>query len=252
MQISNAQRIQLAVSIANNTKVKIEWQNPYGDSVVQLNVQRSWDSVRNFRTIFAPLSPELPQNGFIDETGGYNTQYYRIFYVLENGSYFFTKAKRATTGSDFTNEISQEQASNKDFQVTIHDDDSVIAVLNYDGFKKFRDSILSYTRDTLFSLTDADVLIRYYNNGGTWMPSTHVYTNDDGYVQVFLADALQKNYRLRFFDENHKPVFNIQHVTQPQLLLDKTDFMHSGWFYFELFENNKLKERNRIYIPKDF
>ena len=59
--------------------------------------------------------------------------------------------------------------------------------------------------------------------------------------KYYLADALTKNYRLRFLDENHKLLFVIQHVPQSQLLLDKTDFMHSGWFYFELFEDNKLK-----------
>ncbi|MBV9961227.1 MAG: hypothetical protein JO072_03200 [Parafilimonas sp.] len=250
--IVKAQQLQLSVSKASDTKVKIEWKNPYGDSVVQLNVQRSWDSIKNFRTIFVPLSPELPQNGYIDETGGYNTQYYRVFYVLANGSFFFTKSKKNTTGSDFTNEITEEQATDKNFLITVHDDDSVIATLNFDAYKKFRDSIVNYTRDTLYSLTDADILIRYYNNEIRWMPSTHVYTTSDGYVQIFLTDALQKNYRLRFFDETHKPIFNIQHVTQQQLLLDKTDFMHSGWFYFELYEDNKLKERNKFYIPKDF
>ncbi|MEP6467001.1 MAG: hypothetical protein ABJB05_11885 [Parafilimonas sp.] len=246
------QKFQVSISKVNDIKVKIAWLNPYGDSVVQLNVQRSWDSVKNFRTIFVPLSPELPQNGYIDESAGYNGLYYRVFYVLGNGSFFFTKAKKITTGSDFTDEIPQDQASNKNFLVTVHDEDSVIATLDYNDYKKFKDSIVNYTRDTLFSLTDADVLIRYFNNDISWAPSTHIFTNSDGYVQIFLADALTQNYRLRFFDENHKALFTIQHVTQPQLLLDKTDFMHSGWFYFELFDNNRLKERNKFYIPKDF
>jgi len=246
------QKFEIAVSGVGGIKVKIEWKNPYGDSIVQLNVQRSWDSVRDFRTIFVPLSPELPQNGYIDETAGYNGMYYRVFYVLADGSFYFTKSKKAATGSDFTNAISEEQASDKNFLITIHDDDSVIAQLNYEGYKRFRDSIVNYTRDTLYSLTDADVLIRYYNNNILWIPSTHIFTNGDGYVQIYLADALQKNYRLRFFDESHKLLFNIQHVSQPQLLLDKTDFMRSGWFYFELYEDGKLKERNKFYIPKDF
>ena len=251
--ITNAQqKFQMSVSGAGGTKVKIEWQNLYGEKIVQLNVQRSWESSRNFRTIFAPLSPELPQNGFIDETAGFNGLYYRIFYVMQDGSFFFTQAKKVATGSDFTNEISEDEAADTNFLVTVHDDDSVIAQLNYSGYKKFRDSIVNYTRDTLFSLTDADILIRYFNNNISWIPSIHVFTNSDGYVQIFLADAAQKNYRLRFLDENHKTLFNIQHITEPQLLLDKTDFMHSGWFYFELLENDKVKERNKFYIPKDF
>lgn len=247
----HAQQFIINVSSADN-KVKIEWQNPYGDSVVQLNIQRSWDSVRNFRTIFAPLSPELPQNGFVDESAGYNGMYYRAFYVLANGSFFFTKAKKVTTGSDFTNDITQAEIADENFLVTIHDDDTTIAQLSYEAYKHFKDSIIHYTRDTLYSLTDADVLIRYYNNDIKWVPSSHIFTNGDGYVQILLADALQNTYRLRISDEHHKQLFTIQHITQPQLLLDKTDFMHSGWFYFELYENNKMKERNKFYIPKDF
>ena len=237
---------------AGTTKVKIEWINPYGDSVVQMNVQRSWDSVHNYKTIFVPLSPELPQNGYIDDAGGYNSMYYRVFYVLANGSYFFTKAQKVKTGTDFTDEISEEKAEDKNFMITVHDDDTVIAQLNYEAYKRFRDSIVNFTRDTLYSLTDADILIRYYNNSVNWIPSTHIFTNGDGYVQIYLADAEQKNYKLRFFDESHKFLFGIQHVAQSQLLLDKTDFMRSGWFYFELYEDNKVKERNKFYIPKDF
>ncbi|MGN6352706.1 MAG: hypothetical protein ACTHLB_04915 [Parafilimonas sp.] len=242
----------VTVADAGNNKVRVAWTNPYGDSLVQLNVQRSWDSVKNYKTIFSPLSPELPENGYIDESAGYNGMYYRVFYVLANGSYFFTKAKKVKTGSDFTDDISEENKVDKDFLVTVHDDDTVIAQFNYDQYKHFRDSIVNYTKDTLYSLTDADILIRYYANNINWMPSPHVFTNADGYVQISLADALQKNYRLRFFDEFHKPLFGIQHVSQPMLLLDKTDFMRSGWFYFELYEDNKVKERNKFYIPKDF
>lgn len=249
----NAQQKPFLVNVsAVNNKVKVEWRNPYGDSIVQLNIQRSWDSVKDFRTIFVPLSPELPQNGYVDETAGYPGMYYRAFYVLADGSFFFTKAKKVSSGSDFTNDISPEQTNNKNFLVTIHDDDSVIAQLTYDEYRHFKDSIINYTRDTLYSLTDADVLLRYFNNNVAWAPSPHVYTTTDGYVQIFLSDALQNNYRLRVFDENHKQLFVIQHITQPQLLLDKTDFLHSGWFYFELYENDKLKERNKFYIPKDF
>jgi len=251
--ILNAQqKFQVMVSGIGGTKVKVEWINPHGDSVVQLNVQRSWDSVKSFMTVFAPLSPELPQNGYIDERAGYTGMYYRVFYVLADGSFYFTKAQKVRTGSDFTEEISEEKAADKNFLVTVHDDDTVIAQLNYEAYKRFRDSIVNNTRDTLYSLTDADILIRYYNNDIVWVPSTHVFTNSDGYVQIYLADAQQKNYRLRFLDEHRKLLFNIKRVPQSKLLLDKTDFMRSGWFYFELYEDDKVKERNKFYIPKDF
>jgi len=250
--VQSQRKLAVGVSKVGDNKVKIEWINPYGDSIVQLNVQRSWDSARNYLTIFVPLSPELPQNGFIDETRGYSGMYYRIFYVLADGSFFFTKGMKTTLGSDLTSGISEDQGVDKNILITVHDEDTVIAQLNYEAYKKFRDSIVYNTRDTLFTLSDADVLIRYYNNDIHWVPSSHIFTNTDGYVQISLADASQKKYSLRFFDEKRKFLFAIKNITQPQLLLDKTDFMSSGWFYFELSEDNKVKERNKFYLPKDF
>jgi hypothetical protein len=41
-------------------------------------------------------------------------------------------------------------------------------------------------------------------------------------------------------------------VKEVQLVLDKADFIHAGWFSFDLFEDGKLKEKNRFYIPKEF
>ena len=54
--VNAQQKFQLHVSKAGDVKVKVEWTNPFGDSIVQLNIQRSWDSAKNFRTVFVPLS----------------------------------------------------------------------------------------------------------------------------------------------------------------------------------------------------
>ena len=49
----------------NKTKARISWINKYGDSLIQLNVQVSFDSLKFYKTIFSTESPELPQNGFV-------------------------------------------------------------------------------------------------------------------------------------------------------------------------------------------
>jgi len=36
------------------------------------------------------------------------------------------------------------------------------------------------------------------------------------------------------------------------LTLDKSNFIHAGWFKFELYEDGQLKEKNKLLIPKDF
>ena len=87
------------VRILSNEHVSISWRNPFS-SCNQIAVQRSYDSLKFFKTIFSPQSPELPQNGFVDNTPAPGMKvYYRIFYVLSGGSYFFTKSKQPGVGN---------------------------------------------------------------------------------------------------------------------------------------------------------
>ena len=82
--------------------------------------------------------------------------------------------------------------------------------------------------------------------------SKYVFTEKFGNVMIVLPDAASKKYSVSFFEENKKPLFEIKEVRASSLTLDKSNFVHSGWFWFELFENGKLKERHKVFIPKDF
>jgi hypothetical protein len=57
---------------------------------------------------------------------------------------------------------------------------------------------------------------------------------------------------VKFFEENGNPIFEIQHIREPQLILDKSNFLHAGWFFFELYEDEKLKEKSKFFLSKDF
>lgn len=74
----------------------ISWLNNFGDDCIQLNVQRSTDSLNGFRTIFSTPAPELPSNGFTDKNVPAGRVFYRIFYMLNGGSYYFTVSKQPT------------------------------------------------------------------------------------------------------------------------------------------------------------
>jgi len=98
--------------------------------------------------LFSPLSPELPQNGFVDNNQYAGKMYYRIFYVLEGGAYFFTKAKYATTGYS-TAEIKEKDTAKN---IIVFANGQPFDTLRYAEYKNFRDSILTNTRDSLFNL----------------------------------------------------------------------------------------------------
>lgn len=238
------------VSDAGKNKVRIEWINPYNEACIQLNIQRSLDSVTGFTTVFASISPELPRNGYVDEPPSPNSMYYRIFYVLSGGAYYFTDSKKMSLGVDDTKNV--EEPEEPDVFITIRNADSVIRKLTYKQFTFFRDSIISKTRDTLVSITPQEVLIKYFNPENIWVPSQFIFTNRDGNVKILLADAKNKKYRIEVFDENKKHLFTLNKITDTELTLEKVNFMKSGWFFFELYEDNNLKEKNKFYIGKDF
>ncbi|MEO5648456.1 MAG: hypothetical protein ABIR03_00880 [Ginsengibacter sp.] len=86
----------------------------------------------------------------------------------------------------------------------------------------------------------------------TWfVPSKHIYTGRDNNIIISLPDALKKKYSIKFFEDDGTFIFELRKITDTYLTLDKVNFMHSGLFDFELYDNRILIERHKIYIPKD-
>jgi hypothetical protein len=79
-----------------------------------------------------------------------------------------------------------------------------------------------------------------------------VYTNREGYVFINLPDAEGKKYNIKFFDGDNSLLFEIKNVKEKALTLDKANFLHAGWFNFELYNDEKLIEKNKFYLPKAF
>lgn len=355
----------------SRNKIQVSWTNHY-PNCIQLAVQRSTDSSRNFRTLFSSQSPELALNGFVDTKpipGVRN--YYRIFYVLQGGSWFFTQSRfvqlvplpiqeNKLSGDNLSNvyygnpsstgnarkEISlyikkvlayrfttqeyqafrdsinhqtndglsrigknsillrteqprsgkerfiiyfrdlsslslnrNEYLSFKDsiqkgsldtlFKidpwhiqlrqyrlktdeiVKIYRNDSLLMELTADRYRRFRDSISTRTRDTLFLTGFDKAEIRPYKPVYVWKPSPYVFTNTNGYVTILLPNVKQHRYKVIFFEADGTEIFRIKSVHEQELILDKTDFMHAGWFHFELYEDDKLKEKNKFQLTRN-
>lgn len=249
--------------VERGDRVVISWINPFSN-LVQLNVQRSFDSSRNFVTIFSPESPALEQNGYTDNKVPSATKiFYRIFFVKEGGDYFFTKSKRALgpstqysardliSSTDVTKKISNIDPSDTRL-ITIKIKDAVYKQLPAFAFRNFKDSILRLTKDTLFAVNDSLVTINPYVFREVWKASNFIFVNKDGYINISLPKAEDRKYNVKFFEEDGSSLFEIRTVKESPLVLDKSIFIHSGWFHFELYEDNKLKEKNKFYLPKDF
>lgn len=349
-------------------KIQISWNNPYRNCV-QLAIQRSLDSSKNFRTIFSSQSPELASNGYVDNRPVPGVKnFYRIFYSLEGGTYFFTRAIAVEasaaastlpviissptvvnappiapmpTGTEKKNLTSIYLQKNivfrfdkagyarfkdsintktkdklrrlnersvewipakkevyyvyKDQQVVaeltkksflkwkdsikyktrdtlyaldayhsqirpymaapktyvfIYRNDSLLQVLETALYRKFKDSVASRTKDTLYASDEQHVAIRPFVPRYVWKPSEYIFTNNKGYVTILLPLVKQHKYAVIFYEEDGSELFRIKNLKEQELILDKTDFVHAGWFYFELFEDEKLKEKNKFFLPR--
>lgn len=231
-----------------SNRFQVSWINPF-ETIVQLSVQRSFDSLRGFKTIFSPTVPTSRQNGFLDTKAPVGApSYYRIYYVLSGGSYFFTPSKKAATGIVMPGVIDNAG----DQLITIRLRDAVVGQLNATEYKRFRDSMIYQTKDTLFALSATEILIKPYAAKQMWRASQYVFSSRDGFVNIKLPQAASKQYRIVFFEEDGTELFEIAKVREASLVLDKANFMHSGWFLFDLYENGVLIERNKFYVARDF
>lgn len=266
-----------AIAKANNRNL-ISWTNafPY---VSQIGIQRSPDSTRNFKTILTVPDPSVQQNGFVDAKAPAGSVFYRLFIVLDSGKYQFSRSKRpipdtAKQSMPETNGIAaplpspnnrklpeakdksvvspQTRAMPVERFIAVKRRDSLIAMVSENNLRRFRDSMAYQTKDTLSFASPDTIVIMPFVPKEIYRASKYVYTEKFGNVRIDLPDAGRKKYSISFFDENKLPLFEISEVKSPLVTVDKANFIRSGWFHFELYEDGKLKEKHRIYIPRDF
>jgi hypothetical protein len=201
-------------------KVIVSWTNLY-DSIVQISVQRSADSLKGFKTILTIPDPKAITNGFLDAKAPNTTQYYKLYVQQPGGKFFFTKSRKPVVDSSKT--VKYELASNKPTGI------------------KFLNGV-PQTDSAKAKVPDLK---------NVFTPSIFVYTNPEGNVVIALPEQKIKAYSLKFYLPDGTQIFQMSQVKETLLTLDKSNFQRSGWFNFELYENNILKEKSKLFIPKD-
>ena len=283
---------KFSVTTRGNNRILVNWNNNY-KSVAQISIQRSIDSLRNFKTILSVPDPNVPQNGFVDTKAPAPNMFYRLFIVLDSGKYLFSVAKRPVLD---TSKVVEKVAVDKNPIVTTNNKrviidnslpssdaekireklenrtvdsstiakpipekfftvkkrDTVLYQISEKKFKAFRDSLVSKTKDTLVFRSADTILIKPFVPKEVYKPSIYVFTEKDGNINISLPDVANKHYSIKFFDDKNEPLFEITRVKESPLLLDKSNFLHAGWFKFELYEEGKLKEKHKFMIPKEF
>jgi hypothetical protein len=144
--------------------------------------------------------------------------YYRVFIAFEGGSYIISTPVRPTKDTGST------------------------------GSSVRYPWQLDPNNDPRLQVPPAD---NHPDNPALNFPSKWVYTARDNNVIIHLPEAASKKYTANFLDESGKTIFELTNLKEEYLIIEKVNFARSGWYNFELYDNGKLVEKNRFFIPKD-
>ena len=233
----------------------ISWVNNF-PVVKQISVQRSADSMSNFKTILTVTDPMAVQNGYLDTRAQNDRMFYRIYIQLDKGQYLFSKSKRPYPDSLIKKKI----AANTGRMDTLVQNGQKVIVRT--------DTIYIDNKPVIVKAQPIVIKIDEYQFGDTiaspnpiyskprvpaYTPSLYVYTNRDGYIRVSLPEGEKlKHYTIKFFDDNQTFLFELKELKERDFKLDKSNFYHADWFHFELYDEGKLIERHKFYLAKDF
>ena len=224
-----------------NGMVIIGWLNPHPE-LTQLIIQRSVDSLTGFRSIVSMPDPTSVSNGYVDKKPGVANCFYRIYYVNPGGRYIFTAAQKAFKDASFYSQgVSTAASATETPEAGNHKN----------GMRGMTpDKALKIKREPSTGI-ELSGKIEEKISENVFSPSGLIFTNSEGNLIIALPDASKKKFTLRVFKEDGTPVFHMKNIKEPQLLIDRSNFLHSGWFKYDLYENEKLREQNRFFIPPE-
>ena len=82
-------------------------------------------------------------------------------------------------------------------------------------------------------------------------PSLYVFSHPDGNIRIQVPNrARLARYRIKFYESDQRFLFELKNLPAPSFQLDKINFLHSGWFLFELYEDSRLIEKHKVYLDK--
>ncbi|HEY4936936.1 MAG TPA: hypothetical protein VII44_10165 [Puia sp.] len=233
--LERAEQLMVALkpAVKNKPKTSIQTGQP-----IQMEVKKTGDTAK--MAVVIPAEEEYLILPKIDNS--------RIYYLMENSN--LKKPSVNNPGKIKSPNIEVEKI------LVVKRRDSVIMLLEGNQVRRFSDSLIKQTKDTLLFVNSDTLQINpyievYIEPKEVYKISSFVFTAKDGNVTISLSDYNHKNYFVAFYETDNTPVLEVKDIKYPVLTIDKTNFGHSGWFRFELYENGKLKEKNKLLIPRE-
>ncbi len=231
-----------------NGRIILNWVNDY-PVVKQLSIQRSSDSLKGFKTILTLPDPTAITNGFLDNNAPDTVLFYKLYILLDSGKYVFSKSKRpekkemqpVQTSTHLRTEPSSASQPALPAEVTANEErgyQGAIQSATASGSDRQHSNV---RMDTVTKLTAPTAVVK---------PSSFVFTNPEGNITIVLPRDKFHHFTIRFFDPEGDPAFAIDSVREHIIIVDKSNFMRSGTFRFELYENGVVREKNFVQVPR--
>lgn len=99
----------------------------------------------------------------------------------------------------------------------------------------------------IYPLYIIDKDTEWLSSAGERTSSKYVRSEKNGNLRI-VVPASGGRYRIRFFDRGRQFLFEIGHIRDPLLIVEKVNFRHAGQFQYELYKDNALVERHSFII----
>lgn len=226
---------KFSVKNVGQNRIIVGWNNNFSITK-QISIQRSFDSLTGFKTILTVADPTAPQNGYLDTKATNDHMFYRLYILLDKGTFLFSDAKRPVL----------DTLHNKNPRFADRESaDEMIAWLKGNDLGG-KPGILS-NKDS----SQIDLNLKEKNKPQVFTPSRYISAFKTGYVHVNLP-ADNKKYSIKFFEEDGSFLFELKDIKEKKFSIDKSNFYHAGWFNFELYGDGKLIEKHKFYLAKEF
>ena len=240
-------------------KIVVSWKNEYRNIVSTINIQRSFDSTKNYSTIGTVLNPQNLENGYADNKPPYNKMYYRLFISFEGGSYVFSSIARPVKIKPAKDTGQGQSDPNVKFAWQVAPSADTVSEIPADSLTKEKEPLLPGIKIRVNPNADftkklppkRDSIALKNNPEIITYPSQRIFTSRDNNLVIHLTDVALNKYNVKFYDDNMTFLFELTKLKEEFLIIEKVNFVHAGWFHFELFENGRLLEKNKFYIGKD-
>ena len=289
---SNAQDTlpQFSVKDIGKERYVISWVNNY-PYTAQITIQRSFDSIRGYKSILTVPDPNAKQNGYADSKAINDHMFYRLYIQLENGRFLFTAAKQPSreifitepqpkpvlTTSPTVPQKKEELAPKQGSSTTpapvavainaennpayITTDEKTTAEVELatentvtreiPAVKRVEPIIVRLQNVRLGDSAKTPLAVTTKDDPNAYAPSLFVYTHPDGNIRIQVPNrARLSKYRIKFFESDKRFLFELRNLPAPNFQLDKINFLHGGWFLFELYEDTRLIEKHKLHLDR--